>query len=411
MKGPFSVWSMFGITLFIDLITYVVFLFKTKTGQVFRTKLNKPRRISVIIPTHMESGGDIEKTVNSIYREKYPLKKVIVCGDPDSIGIEEIVKNLSAKFSRDNLIYIQCPERSKAKKINFVASNCRGLGDFIYVRDCRVLSENKCIKKMAAYFDRAGKVAAVTSYGRLTPPKSFMSRTYYYGKEWINELGRFRKGAQEKRRAVFVICGASTMYRKKILQKFPIPSNSKTEDTHYTWVLQIKGYIIRVANNASVYAPDVDGKRFMGVKTQLMQSYRWSSGTIQCIYTESKTLPKNKRLFYTTVAPGFIEALMYSIALILIPFLFFVSWPWALGFLIGDTFFSLVSTLIFIPKRFFKFLIHYPQIFVFKYLNAIVFIYAFAKVSYQRVARKNYLWSNEWIPPQTSIAPEMQIEI
>ena len=392
MKGPFSIWTIFGLTLWIDLITHIIFLKKEARIDPY----NPIRQVSVIIPITKEPEEKIEQTVVNAYSESYPLKSVILCGDSKS-DVRELVKKMNARY--ENFVYIDSPYKSKARKINFIVRNFKEiLGEFIYVRDCGLKAEGNCTEKMLSYFNEKD-VAAVTSYGRVSIPKNFLSRSYYYGKSWINEIGRFRKNAQEKRKAVFVICGASTMFKTEILQRYPIPSISKTEDTHYTWLLQRKGFKIRVADDAIASALEMDGVGIEGIKKQIKQSYRWSSGTIQCLYREGKGIFENKRLAYTTIIPGFLESVTYSIPLLLLPFLFFLIPNYAIGFLIGDTVFSLVGTLFIIPKKFFKTFIHYPQIIFFKYLNSAVFIAAVFMVTFQAIAGKTEAWSNEWISP------------
>ncbi|MFH1332281.1 MAG: glycosyltransferase family 2 protein [archaeon] len=397
MKGPFSIWCFFGLTLTIDVLT--LGYHKVRGSKLKRVNPYNPiRGVSVIIPAHKE-GKHIEKTIRSLYAESYPLKNVIVCSDAESSKTKEFVDALCSEY--DNLYYIECPYISKSRKINYVVKTVADvLGEFVYVRDARVTGNPNCIEKMVSYFSD-DTVAAVTSYGRLSIPKNFWSRAYYYGKSWINEVGRFRKRAQEKRDALFVICGASTMYRTSVLNYIFIPHGTKTEDTHYTWRLQTAGYRIRVADDAVVSAPEIDGRDWDGIKGQLRQAYRWSSGTIQCFYKEGHNIPYNKRLFFTTVLPGFLEAITYSIPLVILPLLiiFYPFYGW--GFLIGDTVFSLVGTLVFLPRKFFKTLVHYHQVFFFKYLNALVFLYALVRVTADAIDGNTKRWHNEWVPLQT----------
>lgn len=399
MKGAFSIWAFFGITLWIDIITLIVYKITGKKQKRINP-YESIKEVSVIIPVYKEEDY-IEKTIQYVCQERYPIKNVIVCGGPYSDKTEEIVQGLFSKYP--NLVYLKCPDISKAKKINYCVKKMENiLGELVYCRDARVIGEVDCIEKMVSYFADEN-VAVVTSYGRLSAPKNILSRAYYYGKSWINEIGRFRKNAQAKRKAVFVVCGASTMYRTSIVRELPIPYRSKTEDTYYTWKLQIRGFVIKVADDAMVSAPDIDGRAFSGIKSQLKQSYRWSSGTIQCMYSEGRGILKNKKLFYTTIMPGFIESVMYTIPLILLPLLLFLSPRFALGFIIGDTFFSLLGTLIIMPKKFVKTFIHYPEIVFFKYLNGLVFICAVFSVTLQAIIGKTEKWSNEWMPPKTEI--------
>jgi cellulose synthase/poly-beta-1,6-N-acetylglucosamine synthase-like glycosyltransferase len=397
MKGPFSIWGFFGLTIWIDTFTHAFFELKGKKAKHI-DPYNPVRDVSVIIPVHKE-GRYIEGTIVALYAEHYPLKRVIVCGDKYSAETKAVVRSLMPHYM--TLSYLESPYVSKAKKINYAVQTMGDeLGEFVYVRDARVVGSVDCIEKMVSCFTD-DTVAAVTSYGRLSFPKNFLSRSYYYGKSWVNEIGRFRKRAQEKRDALFVICGASTMYHTDVLNYIPIPGGTKTEDTHYTWRLQTEGFRVRVADDAVVSAPELDGKGLTGIKNQLKQAHRWSSGTIQCFYKEGHNIPNNKRLFYSTVLPGFLEAVTYSIPLVTLPLLLWFFPVYGLAFLIGDTVFSLLGTLVLIPKKFVKTLIHYPQIFFFKYLNALVFVYALVRVTAEAIDGRTKKWYNEWIPQQT----------
>jgi cellulose synthase/poly-beta-1,6-N-acetylglucosamine synthase-like glycosyltransferase len=398
MKGPFSIWALFGLTIFIDIFTIIFFY--VRGDKIKRIDPYSPlREVSVIIPAHKEKDEDIIKTVKAIYNERYPIKNLIICGSPG--GKKDFMEELKRKY--ENVYYIESAYASKARKVNFIVKNHDNLlGEFVYVRDCRVKGNHDCIEKMIARFDNKD-VAAVTSYGRVSAPKNFLSRAYFYGKAWINEVGRFRKNAQEKRKAVFVVCGASTVYKTEILKKVEIPYGSKTEDTYYTWVLQNKGYRVNVADDAVVSAPEVDGNKMEGIIGQVKQSYRWSSGTIQCMYRHGRDLPKNKRLFYTTIFPGFLESVMYTIPLVLLPLIFLLDFNYFLGFLIGDTVFSLLGTLVIIPKKFMKTLVHYPEIFFFKYLNSLIFLCALFAVTAQAALNRTEKWTNEWNPLKTEI--------
>jgi cellulose synthase/poly-beta-1,6-N-acetylglucosamine synthase-like glycosyltransferase len=402
MKGPFSIWAFFGLTLWIDIITILIAKFYKKEKRI--NPYNPVREVSVIVPAYMEEKY-IKETVEKIYLERYPIKNVVVCGDKYSSDMKEVVKSMQKEFS--SLIYLECPEKSKAKKINHAIRTLGdALGEFIYVRDSRAIGEIDTIEKMVSYFTD-DKVAAVTSYGRLFIPKNRLSRAYYYGKSWINEIGRIRKYAQERRNGIFVICGASTMYRKSILQRLPLLHNTRTEDTHYTWELQMRGFKVRVANDATISSPEIDGKWMSGITGQVRQSYRWSIGTMQCFYSEGRRIFKNKSLGYTTLVPGLVESVMYSIPLVLLPVLFFISYKFAFGFLVGDVIFSLLGTLILLPRKFLKTLIHFPEIMFFKYINSIIFLCAVIVTTKQAIFSEEFKWSNEWNPPKTRKIPVM----
>lgn len=384
-------WTFFGISIWIDIITAFVFIFVRKKTYFDDGEI---KEVSVLIPVHTESNEIVRETIKSLYEEGYNFKYCIVCGDSYSNGMERLIEKMKKKYP--NLIYVDSPECSKAKKINYVIDKYYDeIGDFLYVRDSNVRSKDNVIEDLLSEF-KEDKIAAVTSYGYVKKPSNFLGRSYHYGKEWINTIGRFRKNQQEKRDAIFVVCGASTIYRKEVLKEIPVPHITKTEDTHYTWLLQINGYKIRVAKKTEVYSPDVDGKIFSGLRNQIRQTYRWSSGIIQSFYFERSKLNKNKKLLYTTIIPGSIEAITYSVALALLPYFAFYHISFFWGFIIGDTVFSLLATIIFAPRRFLHTVLHYPQIVFYKYVSSLIFLTALIKVTYEKISKKEHRWSNEW---------------
>ena len=80
MKGPFSFWTFFGLTIIIDLLTHLYY-----PKKIHRIDPYHPvRKVSVIIPIHKEPAEYIEKTILALYSERYPLKKVILCGNFES---------------------------------------------------------------------------------------------------------------------------------------------------------------------------------------------------------------------------------------------------------------------------------------------------------------------------------------
>ena len=167
MKGPFSIWAFFGLTLWIDVITHLIYPRKDKKIDPYKPL----RQVSVIVPVHKEPSVYIEQTIIALYKERYPIKNTIICGDSESKEAKKIVNELSKKYG--NLYFIECPNKSKAKKINYVASKYKKiLGEFIYVRDCRVKGAIDCIEKMISYFDK-DEVAAFKSYCRVSVPQNF----------------------------------------------------------------------------------------------------------------------------------------------------------------------------------------------------------------------------------------------
>ena len=99
MKGPFSLWAFFGLTIMIDLATHVY-----HPKKYHRINPYDPiREVSLIIPAHKEPVEYIEKTILSIQTENYPLKSIIICGDSESKGAEKLDEHIEQKIIKDKL--------------------------------------------------------------------------------------------------------------------------------------------------------------------------------------------------------------------------------------------------------------------------------------------------------------------
>ena len=50
MKGPFSIWAFFGLTIWIDVLTHLIYRFKKRNQRI--DPYQPVREVSVIIPAH-----------------------------------------------------------------------------------------------------------------------------------------------------------------------------------------------------------------------------------------------------------------------------------------------------------------------------------------------------------------------
>ena len=364
--------------------------------------LNTPvKEITVVINAHGES-DTLEKSIRDVFNQSYPIKNVYI-SDSDIDDSKEVIEGLKSEFF--NLNYWS-KERvvAKADKINHLVRDPNvDLGDFVYLKDSNAKMQPGLLENLVAGFED-DNVAAMTSFGFVTPPDDNLANYFHYGKEWINRLGKFRKNAQQIRRAMYVVCGASFMVRSDILKDIPIPLGTQTEDTAYTWELHEQGYKVGAAQNAEVIAEDVSTLR-----AQLKQSFRWYTGSWQNLWLHKKALygpkSKGKALAYSTILPGFIESTLYTATVVSLPALYAISPDIGNGFLIGDTALSLASPLISMPlngearkapREFLNTLTHYHQITAFKVLASSLWIGSGAKVAYDIISGKSKNWSGTW---------------
>lgn len=408
------------LTFLIDTITLMyyhsrIIFKKCYANLAYRKELKylpkqspKPKKeVSVIISSHGQK-DIIEDSIRSIFRQNYQVKNVYISdSNIDNTKevtkqLNDVIKRLKKKFPH---IHYWSKEgvTSKAEKINAIVRDPDvDLGDYIYLVDSGLKLYPGVIEKLVEKFNE-DNIAAVTSYGFVTPPDSYLAKYFHYGKEWVNRLGKFRKTAQVYRCGVFVVCGASFMVKRDVLKKIKISIGTKTEDTAYTWQLQEEGYKIEFAKDAIVSSKDVPT-----LKAQLKQSYRWYTGTGQNIYLHRKIFgPKSKvkSLAYLSVFPGLMESSIYSIAVVLFPAVAYFAPVYAVYFLTGDTILSIMSPLIApllsgepeqIPLEFFHTLRHYHQITAYKIMASILFLGSVFKVSYDIIAGNQKKWVNKW---------------
>jgi cellulose synthase/poly-beta-1,6-N-acetylglucosamine synthase-like glycosyltransferase len=316
---------------------------ETNKKDSLETIVSAPKKdVTIIISSHGDE-KTIENNIRPVFEQTYAIKNIYI-SDSNIDNTKQVVDKLSKEFP--NLHYWSREGiTSKSEKINCLVKDSNvELGDYIYLKDASAKLAPNVLEKLVSGFTE-DNIAAVTSFGFVTPPNNTLAKYFHFGKEWTNRLGKFRKTAQEYRRAMFVVCGASFMTRSDILKNINIPIGTQTEDTAYTWKLQEEGYKIGVVQDAIVNAEDVTS-----LKSQLKQSYRWYTGTWQNLYTNFKELfgPKSKAkaLGYSTILPGLVESLAYTGTIASLPILCYTNPNIAKAFVIGDTTLSLISPFI-----------------------------------------------------------------
>ncbi len=358
--------------------------------------------VSVVVSSHKQS-DQIEQTVKNIYDQSYPLNSVII-SDSNLDDTKELVASLGEKFPSLNLKYwSKDGVTSKAGKINNLVKDPEvDLGDYVYFIDTGIDMNPDTITLLADAFSE-DDIAAVTSYGVVTPNGNYRSNMYHHGKEWTNRMGKYRKLAQKHRNAIPVLCGASFMAKTEVLKDTEFPTNTQTEDTAFTWLLQRNGHKVGYEPDAFVSADDVST-----LKKQIEQTWRWYMGTWQNLYTQKEIFgPKSKAksLAYTTLAPSLVESLLYAGTVVSLPFLAYYEPNLAQHFLIGDTVLSLMTPAVApilcgepkaVPGEIYRTVRHYHQITAYKIMSSALWLASGAKVGFDVVTRKNDKWTNDW---------------
>lgn len=343
--------------------------------------------VSVLIPIFNEA-EKVVSTVDCILQQTYPVQDIYLLDDLSTDGTQRVCGDLEQKYPAVHHIRRDV-KLGKAGNINaLVAERSRALGEFVLIVDGDVKLAPTCVEELVG---RAGDADAVTGFGYTRQPCAYVPRMLYEGMYWINCVFSFRKKAQAIRKAVFVVCGALCLYRRDMLRGTPIPERTLTEDTDYTWVLQEQGYTVRYS--AKARAVGRDPETFRGC---WKRHVRWFCGTYQCLFVHGfRDLSRSKPLLYSSILPGLIEAVPYSVTITFLPLIALRYPSLALGILVAD--FVLSAPFLFLHDRgIWHAVNHLPDIYAYKYFGSVVCLYAGLKTTMERILGRTGQWRNNW---------------
>lgn len=345
------------------------------------------KSVSVLVPIFNEA-EKILSTVNCIVKQTHPVKDIYLLDDLSTDRTEKMCKELEKMH--DVVSHVRRNVKlGKAGNINaLVRERTHELGELVLIVDGDVKLEPTCLEELVKASDNA---EVVTGFGYTKKPSSYVAKMLYEGRSWINSVFSFRKRAQAIRKAVFVVCGALSLYKRNVLAQVPIPERTLTEDTDYTWLLQERGYT--VSYNEKARAVGSDPESFRGCWSRHV---RWFSGTYQNLFIHGfRELKKSKTLLYSTILPGCIEAIPYSVTITCLPAIAFFYPNLAKGILLAD--FLLSAPFLFLhQKGFWHAVNHLPDIYAYKYFGSVVCLYAGIKTVIEKVSGRTEQWKNNW---------------
>ena len=342
--------------------------------------------INVAIPAYNEVDR-LPYTINAILNQTYPVNKIYILDDISTDGTSQLCSRLQEE--NEKIVHVRKESKhGKAGNINLLVDDLGDeLNDHLLVVDADVQLRPNCLENMISNYNGA---EVTTGFGYTRKPTNFVATQLYEGERWINSVFSFRKRAQSMRNAVYVVCGALTMYETDVLKRLPIPERTCTEDTDYTWLLQENKIRIN-------YVPSAQA---IGGNPNTLKGYwkrydRWFSGTFQNIYTHERDLNKNKSLLYTTIAPGLFEIVPYSFAISTLPATAYFYPDLAKGILAADFILS-IPFFFMHPEGAKSAVKNLPGIYAFKYFGSVVGMSTMLKTTYQKLFKKDSEWKNTW---------------
>jgi cellulose synthase/poly-beta-1,6-N-acetylglucosamine synthase-like glycosyltransferase/spore germination protein YaaH/peptidoglycan/xylan/chitin deacetylase (PgdA/CDA1 family) len=238
--------------------------------------------ISVLIPCFNEAKV-IAASVERILKSDWPRIEVLVLDDGSTDATAAIVREFYGRDPRVTLLSF--PNGGKARALN------RGLvqaqGDVVVALDADTLFPADTLARLARWFvdPRVGAVAGNAIVGN-----RLNLITRWQALEYVTAQNLERR-ALAALGAVTVVPGAVGAWRREALTQLGgYPADTLAEDQDLTLAFQRAGWRVEFDASARAYteAPDT-------VRGLLNQRFRWSFGTLQCLWKHRAGLFNTKQ--------------------------------------------------------------------------------------------------------------------
>ena len=275
----------FIISLFLG-ICRILFIAPLAVLQSIKARkaegLEYDKPITVIVPAYNE-GNVICRTIHSVLDGDYPNVRVIMVDDGSTDGTYAAVHKVFG--SNPNVMLIRKENGGKASALNLGIASAET--EVVVCVDADTLFARDTISKMVRHFcdPNVGAVAGNVKVGNRQNPL-----TVWQSLEYITSQN-FDRRAYAALNAVTVVPGAVGAWRKSVVEEVGgYDTDTLAEDTDVTFKIRLLGYGIVAENDALAFteAPD-------SVHALAKQRFRWSFGTLQCLWKHRSAMfkPKN----------------------------------------------------------------------------------------------------------------------
>jgi peptidoglycan-N-acetylglucosamine deacetylase len=241
--------------------------------------------VSVVIAAFNEEKV-INKTIQSVLGSYYPNFEVLIIDDGSTDNTSNKVRTAFHGIPKVRLI--QKENGGKASAIN--RGFCEAGGEIVIALDADTIMDPNAISLLVRHFENA-KIAAVSGNVKVGNRRKLL--TVWQHIEYVTGFNLERR-AFDQLNCITVVPGAIGAWRKQYVEVVGYFSESTlAEDTDLTLTLLQKGHRIAYEKDAYAYTESPED-----VKSLLKQRYRWSYGTLQCLWKHRKALfnPQHRTL-------------------------------------------------------------------------------------------------------------------
>jgi cellulose synthase/poly-beta-1,6-N-acetylglucosamine synthase-like glycosyltransferase/peptidoglycan/xylan/chitin deacetylase (PgdA/CDA1 family)/spore germination protein YaaH len=267
--------------------------------------------VSVVVPAYNEEKV-IGRTIDSLLRSDYPSFEIIVVDDGSTDGTYETAVLHSA--GRDNITVYRKENGGKAEALNFGWH--RAKGEVIVALDADTVFKRQTIGALAARFadEKTGAVAGNAKVGN-----RINLVTRWQALEYVTSQNLDRR-AFSSLNCITVVPGSVGAWRREVLEMLGgFSSGTLAEDQDLTIRVRKLGYDIGYEEKAVglTEAPDT-------LRDLAKQRFRWSFGTLQCMWKHKNALfnPKYGTLGFIAMPNVWIFQVLFPLVSPLMDLLF-----------------------------------------------------------------------------------------
>jgi cellulose synthase/poly-beta-1,6-N-acetylglucosamine synthase-like glycosyltransferase/peptidoglycan/xylan/chitin deacetylase (PgdA/CDA1 family)/spore germination protein YaaH len=250
--------------------------FRSKKFQNPKCETENPL-VSVIVPAYNEE-KIIVKTIKSLLASDYKNFEIIVVDDGSLDKTGEVVAANFATEPRVRLYRKENAGKGEALNYGFLHST----GEIVIGLDADTIFERKTISELVAKFADK-KVGAVAGNAKVGNRVNTVTR--WQALEYVTSQNLDRR-ALAWLNAITVVPGAVGAWRREaILEAGGFLSNTLAEDQDLTIKVRMNGWRIDFAERAVAWTEAPDTLRGLA-----KQRFRWSFGTLQCLWKHRRAL-------------------------------------------------------------------------------------------------------------------------
>lgn len=278
--------TMFYLAIGIGIFRLVFLIYFSRKQHALRINQEADNTfkpfVSVVIAAYNEEKV-ICKTINSILESDYPDYEIIVVNDGSKDSTEQVVE----EEYKDNkkVLLLSKPNGGKSSAVNLGFEKARG--EIVVALDADTVVARDAISLLVSYFVDEN-VAAVSGNVKVGNVHNLL--TMWQHVEYVTGFNLERR-AFAYLDCVTVVPGAIGAWRKDVVEKIGgFKEDTLAEDTDITLTILEEGYKVAFEEKAFAYteAPS-------DVMSFLKQRFRWSYGTLQCLWKHRSSLFKTER--------------------------------------------------------------------------------------------------------------------